>query len=71
MKILHHVIEKTPFGVQETITTDAGRIELWGDDAEGYQWRFTNEYMFPTSDRKTYPNRPDAFAAAAAFINGN
>lgn len=71
MKILHHVIERTPFGVQETFTTDGGRIELWGNDSDGFQWRFIGEFMFPHSDKKNYPNRPSAFAAATAFVEGD
>ena len=68
MKIKHHLIERTPFGVQETFITDAGHLELWGDDKDGYQWRFTSLYQ-STSSSVTYPNRPDAFEAAARFVN--
>lgn len=68
MKIQHHLIERTPFGIQETFITDVGHIELWGDDEEGYRWRFTSVYQ-STSDQKTYSNRPDAFDAAASFVN--
>lgn len=69
MKVKHHLIERTPFGIQETFITDTGQIELWGDDHSGYHWRFTGQYMFPTSDSKTYSNRPDALVAAASFVN--
>jgi hypothetical protein len=69
MKVKHHLIERTPFGIQETLITDSGQIEIWGDDHSGYHWRFTGQYMFPTSDSKTYSNRPDAINAAASFIN--
>lgn len=70
MKIQHHLIQGTPFGIQETFITDAGHIELWGDSSSGYQWRFTGQYQFPTSDQKKYSNRPDAFEKnAASFVN--
>lgn len=69
MEIKHHLIERTPFGIQETIITDVGHIELWGDDASGYRWRFTGQNRSNTSD-KTYSNRPDAFEAAANAAKG-
>lgn len=71
MEIKHHLIQRTPFGIQETIITDVGHIELWGDDASGYRWRFTGQYIFPTSDQKIYSNRPDAFEAAANAARGS
>lgn len=66
MEIKHHLIERTPFGVQETIITDVGHIELWGDEKSGYRWRFTSEHQ-STSDQKIYSNRIYAFEAAAFY----
>ena len=69
MKIQHHFPTRTPFGIQETFITDSGQIKLWGSDKDGYRWRFTSVYQFPTSDQKKYYKRPDAFEAAASFVN--
>lgn len=69
MIVKHHLIEQTPFGIQETFITDTGQIEIWGDERSGYQWRFTGQHMFPTSDQKTYSNRSNAIEAAALFVN--
>lgn len=55
MKIEHRLIEKTPFGIQETYVTDAGNIEIWGGNGS-YQWRYTDMYRFPQTDQKKYPN---------------
>lgn len=68
MKVKHHLIERTPFGIQETFITDTGHLELWGDDASGYRWRFTSVYQ-STSSQKKYYSRPEAMEAAASFVN--
>ena len=68
MKIIHHLIENTPFGIQETFITALGHIELWGDERTGYKWRFTSDIQFPTNDGKIYLNRPDAIEAILAYM---
>ena len=71
IKVEHHKIENTPFGIQETFICDAGHIEIWGseDTSEGYHWRFTSEYQFPTSDNKTYRSRLEAINGLKEFLD--
>ena len=67
MKIQHRLIEKTPFRIQETYITDVGQIEIWGGNGS-YQWRYTDMYRSPQTDRKKYHNTGAALEAARAYI---
>lgn len=69
MKIEHRLIEKTPFGIQETYITDVGNIEIWGEKGS-YQWQYTDIDRFPITDRKKYHNTGAALEAARAYIEG-
>lgn len=68
MKIIHHLIENTHEGIQETFITDLGHIELWGSERVGYKWRFTSDIQEPTNDGKTYLNRHYAIEAILAYM---
>ena len=67
MEIQRRLIEKTPFGIQETFILDCGHIEIWGDRGD-YRWRFTGMYYPSKSDGKTYSNSGAALEAAKAYL---
>lgn len=63
----HYLLKNTPFGIQETLITQDGHIDIWEHQA-GFKWSYTEMYR-AVKDNNFYSNRQAVFKAIAESLN--